>query len=252
MKTYTLSFQPHNISIEVPEGETILRGALEAGVHINASCGGEGVCGKCRVIIEKGRVAGGIGKRLSQEDLDKGYRIACQSVPETDLTVRIPVESSVDASVLNLRMTPRQTAKIKQTDLNTLKEQGLFVPPVEKIYIELPEPSADDRLPDVTRLVSFLKLDQDEHRLVVNLPVIRKIPDILREGDFKVTATLERPVQKGRKTHIINVQPGDASKTNYAIAIDIGTTTVYGQLIDLISGEIISENGDFNEPDQLR
>ena len=60
MKTHKISFQPHNISIDVPEGETILRGALEAGVHINASCGGEGVCGKCRVIIENGSVAGGI------------------------------------------------------------------------------------------------------------------------------------------------------------------------------------------------
>ncbi len=246
MTTHKISFQPHNITIDVPQGETILRGALEAGVHINASCGGEGVCGKCRVIIENGAVAGGISERLSREDIDKGYRIACQSVVESDLTVRIPVESSVDASVLNARITPRQTAKIKQTDLNDLKEQGLFVPPVEKKYIELPEPSADDRLPDVTRLVSFLKLNQGERRLAVSLPVIRKIPDILREGDFKVTATLERPVQKGRKTHIINVQPGDASKTNYAIAIDIGTTTVYGQLIDLISGEIISETGDFN------
>ncbi len=246
MKTHTINFQPHNISIDVPEGETILRGALEAGVHINASCGGEGVCGKCRVIIENGTVADGISERLTQEDIDKGYRIACQSVVKSDLTVRIPVESSVDASVLNARITPRQTAKIKQMDLNDLKEQGLFVPPVEKKYIELPEPSADDRLPDVTRLVSFLKLNHDEHRLAVSLPVIRKIPDILREGGFKVTATLERPVQKGRKTHIINVQPGDASKTNYAIAIDIGTTTVYGQLIDLISGDILSETGDFN------
>ena len=246
MPTHTITFHPHNISIDVLEGETILRAALEAGVHINASCGGEGVCGKCRVIIESGDVDGGISERLSQEDQDKGYRIACQSAVRSDLTVRVPVESSVDASVLNMRMTPRQTAKIKQTDLNDLKEQGLFVPPVEKKYIELPEPSADDRLPDVTRLVSFLKLNQGEHRLAVSLPVIRKIPDILRKGDFKVTATLERPVQKGRKTHIINIQPGDASKTNYAIAIDIGTTTVYGQLIDLISGEIIAEKGDFN------
>ena len=246
MKTHTINFQPHNISIDVPEGETILRGALEAGVHINASCGGEGVCGKCRIIVENGTVADGISERLSREDIDKGYRIACQSVVKGDLTVRIPVESSVDAGALNLRKTPRQTAKIKQMDLNDLKEQGLFVPPVEKKYIELPEPSAEDRLPDVTRLVSFLKLNQDEHRLAVSLPVIRKIPDILRKGDFKVTATLERPVQKGRKTHIIHVQPGDASKTNYAIAVDIGTTTVYGQLIDLISGEVVSETGDFN------
>ena len=246
MKTHTINFQPHNISIDVPEGETILRGALEAGVHINASCGGEGVCGKCRIIVEKGTVADGNSERLSREDIDKGYRIACQSVVKGDLTVRIPVESSVDAGALNLRKTPRQTAKNKQMDHNDLKEQGLIGPPLEKKYIELPEPSAEDRLPDVTRLVSFLKLTQDEHRLAVSLPVIRKIPDILRKGDFKVTATLERPVQKGRKTHIIHVQPGDASKTNYAIAVDIGTTTVYGQLIDLISGEIISETGDFN------
>jgi len=246
MPTHKITFLPHNISIDVPEGETILRAALEAGVHINASCGGEGVCGKCRVIIEDGTVAGGTSERLSQEDMQKGYRIACQSVVKSDLSVRIPVESSVDAGVLNMRKTPRQTAKIKQADLNDLKEQGLFVPPVEKKYIELPEPSSDDRLPDVTRLVSFLKLNQDEHRLAVSLPVIRKIPDILREGGFKVTATLERPVQKGRKTHIINVQPNNASKTNYAIAIDIGTTTVYGQLIDLISGEVLSETGDFN------
>ena len=150
MTTHKISFQPYNITIDVAEGETILRGALEAGVHINASCGGEGVCGKCRVIVENGNVAGGISERLSQEDIDKGYRIACQSVVESDLTIRIPVESAVDAGVLNLRKTPRQTAEIKQTDLNDLKEQGLFVPPVEKIYIELPEPSSDDRLPDVT------------------------------------------------------------------------------------------------------
>jgi uncharacterized 2Fe-2S/4Fe-4S cluster protein (DUF4445 family) len=246
MPTHKITFLPHNITIEVPEGETILRGAMEAGVHINASCGGEGVCGKCRVIIEDGHMTGGISERLSQEDQDKGYRIACQSVVQSDLTVRIPVESSVDAGVLNMRKTPRQTAKIKQADLNDLKEQGLFVPPVEKKYIELPEPSSDDRLPDVTRLVSFLKLNHDEHRLAVSLPVIRNIPDILRQGDFKITATLERPVQKGRKTHIIHVQPGDASGTNYAIAIDIGTTTVYGQLIDLITGDIIAETGDFN------
>jgi len=220
MPNHTITFLPHNISIQVPEGETILRAALEAGVHINASCGGEGVCGKCRVIIEDGAVTSSVSEKLSQEDIDKGYCIACQTTVRNDLTVRIPVESSVDASVLNLRKTPRQTAKIKQINLNDLKKQGLFVPPVEKKYIELPEPSADDRLPDVTRLVSFLKLNHDEHRLVVSLPVIRKIPDTLRQADFNITATLERPVQKGRKTHIINVQAGNTSGDNYAIAID--------------------------------
>lgn len=189
---------------------------------------------------------GGLSEKLSRSDIEKGYRLACQSIVKQDLVVRIPVESTIDAAVLNLMSSPRQTARIRQMDLNDLKEQGLFVPPVEKKYLELPEPTADDRLPDVTRLVSFLKLNHNEHQLVVSLPVIRKIPELMRKGDFKVTATLERPVHDGRKTHIINIQPGDTTAENFAIAMDIGTTTIYGQLIDLITGEILAQKGDFN------
>ena len=68
---------------------------------MNASCGGEGFCGKCRVIIEKGQIEGGISERLSKEDLDAGYRLACRCRIKSDLTVRVPVESEIDASVLN-------------------------------------------------------------------------------------------------------------------------------------------------------
>jgi len=246
MTHYKIQFLPHHKSIEVPEGQSIIRAALEAGVHINASCGGEGVCGKCRVIIEEGKVSDGITEKLRPEDIEKGYRLACQSTVTENLVVRVPVESAIDASVLNMQSTPRRTARIQQMDLNDLKQQNLFIPPVEKKYLELPEPTAEDHLPDVTRLVSFLKLTHDEHRLVVSLPVIRKIPDLLRQQGFKITATLERPVLKGRKTNIINIQPGDTTDKNFAVAIDIGTTTVYGQLINLVTGEILAEQGDFN------
>jgi uncharacterized 2Fe-2S/4Fe-4S cluster protein (DUF4445 family) len=246
MENYTIHFLPHEKKISISKGETLIRAAIEAGVHVNASCGGEGVCGKCRIIIESGMVDGGISERLSDEDLEKGYRLACQSIVKEDITVRVPVESTVDASILNVKSTPRQTARIKQMDLNDLKEKGLFAPPVEKKYLELPEPTAEDHLPDVTRLVSHLKIAHDEHLLMVSLPVIRKIPEILRKDDFRITATLERPVHDGRKTDIINIQPGNTTDRNYAIAVDIGTTTVYGQLIDLISGDVLAENGDFN------
>jgi uncharacterized 2Fe-2S/4Fe-4S cluster protein (DUF4445 family) len=219
---------------------------MEAGVHINASCGGEGVCGKCRIIVESGAVEGGITEKLSTPDIEKGYRQACLATIQNDVVIRIPVESVIDASVLNMASTPRCTARIQEPDFNELKEQGLFLPPVEKKYLELPPPTNQDNLPDVTRLISFLKLEHGEHRLVVSLPVIRKLPAILRESDFKITATLARPVHPGRKTHIINVQPGDTTDRNYAVAVDIGTTTVYGQLINLISGDVMAQYGDFN------
>ena len=54
MPNHKVVFLPHEMKITVPDGETIIHAALEAGVHINASCGGEGVCGKCRVRIEEG------------------------------------------------------------------------------------------------------------------------------------------------------------------------------------------------------
>ena len=246
MTDYKIKFLPHNKEVKVPAGETLIRAAMEAGVHINASCGGEGACGKCRVLIESGELSGGITKRLRDDDIEKGYRLACQSIITGDVTIRVPIESEVDASVLNKLSAPRQTARIHTIDFDELKEQGLFIPPLEKVYLELPPPDTLDHLPDVTRLVSHLTLTREEHRLEVDLTVIRKIPDVLREEDFKVTATLARPVREVGKTRIVNVQPGDTSGCNLAIAIDIGTTTVYGQLIDLATGEVLAEKGDFN------
>jgi len=246
MSMYTVRFRPHGREVKVPEGTTVIRAALDAGVHINASCGGTGVCGKCRVLVEEGEVSGGVNEKLSQEDVEAGYRLACQAVVAGDLALRIPVESEVDASILNLQTTPRRAAKIKQVDLEDFKEKGLFLPPVEKRYLELQEPSSQDNAPDVSRLINHLKLQHDEHKLTVDLHVIRKISDILRQEDFKATATLARPVQEGGKTNIINVHPGDTTDRNYAIAMDIGTTTVYGQLLDLNSAEVLAEYGDFN------
>ncbi len=246
MPKHKIVFLPHETQITVPDGETIIHAAMEAGVHVNASCGGEGVCGKCRVLIEEGTVAGGISEKLSQKDQDQGYRLACQAVAQSDLVVRIPVESAMDASALRLYKTPRKTAHIRVMNFDELKEKGLFVAPVEKKFMQLPDPTLQDNLSDITRLISHLKAQHDEHRLDVALSVIRKIPDAIREKDFKVTATLVRPVRDVGKTRLINVQPGDTTSRNYAIAMDIGTTTIYGQVIDLISGEVLAEYGDFN------
>ena len=246
MEKHTITFLPHDRKIKVAEGENLIRAAMEAGVHVNASCGGEGVCGKCRVIIEQGEVEDGLSERLFPEDIDQGYRLACLAKVRSDIVVRIPVESDVDASVLNLQASPRHTARIRGFDLNELKEKGLFIPPVEKKYLDLPEPTAQDNIADVTRLLHHLKMEHGEHRLVTNLNVMRTIPDLLREGDFKVTATIVRPVRKDGKNQIVHIEPGDTTDRNFAVAMDIGTTTIFGEVLDLNTGEVLSSYGDFN------
>ncbi len=239
-------FLPHEREIDVQEGSTLIRAALEAGVHINASCGGTGVCGKCRVLVEEGEVQGGINEKLGEADQAKGYRLACQATVVSDLKIRVPVESEMDAAVLNVQATPRRTAHIRQVDLQDFKEKGLFLPPVEKKYLQMTPPSAEDNASDVTRVVNALKLDHDEHQLEVGFYLIRKVADVLREQEFKATVTLARPVHEDGKTGIINIQAGDTAARNYAVAMDVGTTTIYGQILDLNSGEVQAEYGDFN------
>ena len=138
MSEYDVTFLPHGKTVKVKKGESLLRAAMDAGVHVNASCGGEGVCGKCRVIVEKGTIEGGITEKLSKKDIEDGVRQACLASVTGDLTVRIPIESSIDAGVLNKQSWPRRTAHVRQMNLNDLKEKGLFLPPVEKKYLELP------------------------------------------------------------------------------------------------------------------
>lgn len=117
---------------------------------------------------------------------------------------------------------------------------------MEKLFVTLTPPDAVNNMPDVTRLVEHLKQELNEHKLELTLPVIRKLPGLLRDNGWQVTLTIIRAVRDDGKNTIQNVQAGDRTAQSYAIALDIGTTTVYGQLIDLASGECLAEAGDFN------
>ncbi|MBU1194265.1 MAG: DUF4445 domain-containing protein [Proteobacteria bacterium] len=244
--TYSVKFLPYGIKVEVEENESLIRAAMEAGVHINASCGGGGVCGKCRVMIEEGQVEGGISEHLNDEDREKGYRLACISKVTSDLVVRVPVESQMDTGRLNDQSGGRHTAKAASSDVNDLRQNGLFIPPLEKIYLELDPATIEDNQADVTRIINHLRFKHDEHRLTMNLSLIRKVPDIIREGDFKVTVTIMRPVREDGKNEIMNIEPFDTTHRNFAVALDIGTTTVYGQMLDLHTGEVLAQHGEFN------
>ena len=244
--TCTVKFLPHNISVAVEQNESLIRVAMEAGVHINASCGGTGVCGKCRILLEEGTLEGGVSEHLSVEDREKGYRLACLSQVTSDVVIRIPVESQVDTSRLNARAGGRHTAKAVYSDVDELRQDGLFIPPVEKIYLELPPATAEDNQADMARIINHLRIHHNEHRLTMNLDLIRKIPDLIRQGDFKVTATIIRPVREDGKNEIVNIEPFDTTARNFGIAVDVGTTTVYGQLLDLHTGEVLAQHGEFN------
>jgi uncharacterized 2Fe-2S/4Fe-4S cluster protein (DUF4445 family) len=240
-----VTFQPYGISVEVEEGENLLRAAVLAGVHINASCGGQGVCGKCRILLEEGELECTRSPLISDEEWELGFRQACQCLVKSDVVIRIPPESLLDRRTLTrhrggigLRPSP--------IDLEALKDSGLYDPAFQKKYVELPPPSLADNVCDLARLEQGLSRQHAQDNLTVDFFMLHRLAEVLRQDDFKVTATLDFAQRRSRKPRVVHVEPGDTTQRHYALAVDIGTTSVWVQLLDLAQGTIIGNGADYN------
>lgn len=90
-----ITFLPDGRSFEVSDGETILEAAERLGIALNHECGGVASCSTCRIQVKEG--AAGLSnidlderEVLEREQLDGGYRLACQARLHGDVTVTIP------------------------------------------------------------------------------------------------------------------------------------------------------------------
>ena len=245
-KMYQITFMPSGRKVDVAAGISLIKAAHLAGVHINASCGGSGVCGKCRVILEKGTLAGGKSEKLTDAEYKKGYRQACIATVENNATIRVTASSELAGGAMSTEVPIRHQARMHVFNIDDLKKAGTFAPPIEKRVLHLPEPTHEDNKADAGRIIQGLKNEYNERGMITTLPLLKKMRRALRENNFVVTVTLSRAVSKGGKTHIVNIQPGDVSDRNYGLAFDIGTTTIHGILIDHQTGKLLSKRSDYN------
>ena len=241
-----ITFQPGNRIIEAADGETLLKAARRGGVHINASCGGAGVCGKCKVAVLSGTVEGGHGKHLTEAEWATGKRQACTALVREALTVELPVSGDLKQGSLGTEVPVHHRAGQHSFRIEELKQEGVFLPPVSKLFLELPRATATDNMADSARIIIGLHHQYDERGVTISLPVLRKLRQALREDDFRVTVTIALPVNETGRKYLLDIQPGNWLHRNYGMAFDIGTTTVYGQLVDLNTGEILAEGGEYN------
>jgi len=243
--THTITFQPGDIVCDgVPHEANLLRVALLEGVHINASCGGTGACGKCKVEITEGEYEGGKSAKLSDEDYKTGLRLACRVKVMGDLTVAIPEESRMgDAVALTHERRPGPGRVLTARDLEDLVAGWRVDPVVKKFALKLEAPDAANNINDLDRLKLALKAQHGLENVSVDFHVVRDLPLMLRLEDWLVTVTVvERP--KGPK--VIQVVPGDRTAEDYSIVLDIGTTSVYAQLLDLKAGKTVAEASEYN------
>ncbi|HHD56077.1 MAG TPA: DUF4445 domain-containing protein, partial [Desulfobulbaceae bacterium] len=242
---HTILFLPDNITISVNKGENLLSAAAEAGVYIHAYCGGEGVCGKCKVRIDQGEVRSDKAN-LKQEDWDNGYRLACLSSVQSDLTVTIPEMTTKNGKALKRK--PKTTRTISARSLDTLIGEWKVDPPVSKLYLELDPPTMEDNISDMQRVMRGIKqVMPDPREPSYDHPELIKIlPRALRESEWNITLLLLRGKHKGETFRIIDVEAGNTTSRLYGLAVDIGTTTCSGVLVDLNTGKIIAEASGYN------
>ncbi len=225
-REYRIRFLPIDRTIPAEDGENLLEIAMKAGVHINASCGGRGVCGKCRVRIIDGDLESPVHPSLSESDYAMGFRLACCSFIKGEAVVEIPLESQVDRSIL------RRSAVMSDIDAGAIDEELLheygFEPLVGRRNVELPRPDIHDNVSDAARLLRELapRIGSDEPLLP--LGVMRELGGPLRETDWNITVNV---ALNGQTPEVTYIAKGDRESAHYAVAVDVGTTTVAAQLI---------------------
>ncbi|NIS72217.1 MAG: DUF4445 domain-containing protein [Proteobacteria bacterium] len=240
-------YLPDEKRAKVERGVSLLEASGLSGVHINNLCGGQGVCGKCKVKVRKGRVEGRSKylSILSKEELQEGYVLACQTPVESDLEVEVPPESRlVGEQILteDRTFTYSEPAFVERHPQEEAKVP-FYSPLTSKVYLQMPPPSLEDSVSDLDRIYRELRRKWDIPVLDVELNVIQDLARVLRQSDWKATVTLGRKPQGLR---ILQVEPGDTSKQNFGVAVDVGTTTVVVQLVDLVSGKVMASNASHN------
>ena len=205
-----IHFTPSDKDVRVPSGVSVFDAASWNGIAIDSTCGGHGTCKKCKVKVLQGDVP---VQRLDirafdPQQLEDGWRLACMAAASMDLQIEVPP------------LTTRPKAATVGVG-----RQVILRPALQKRYLELDEPTLADQRTDVQRVLDGL----DDLELRVDPGVLRHLATTLRAANFKVTAVVI-------DDELIGVEPGDTTSRAYALAYDLGTTTVVANLMDVRTG----------------
>ena len=208
-------------------GDTILKAAHGAGVEIMATCGARGRCRSCRCRVVEGTlpppsVADKV--QLGHEEVRERFRLACQTRLLDD-TVIEPMPPREESGHQLLGGSGQTTAMALQSG-------------VEKVLVRAEPPKSEHhQTSDLEEVVASLgdRLSSDQ----VPLALLRDLPAKLRQSGGNLTVTLFRG-------EIVDIEPGDRTAQMFGVALDIGTTSVVGSLIDLNTGEELTAFGGVN------
>lgn len=208
---------PAERGVRVPPGVTVFDAASWNGIAIDSTCGGHGTCHKCKVRVTPSPGEGGPAavpvtrhdvRTFTSAQISDGWRLGCLVHATRDLAVEVPP----------------LTTRPKAATVG-IGRQVILRPAIQKRYVELGEATLSDQRTDLVRLTDAI----DDLELSADLHAVRRLATVLRQSDFRVTAVIV-------DEDLVDIEPGDTTAARYAIAFDLGTTTVVGTLLDVGTG----------------
>lgn len=240
MKYCVVTFYPGEQRIVVSKGTDILTAAIKAKIFLPSSCGGKGICGRCKVKILRGKIETEPTGKLTEQEKRQKIFLACRTFVEGNIDVELIPSTSIKYAFPHQIYEKGREFKILKMPLTEIFG---FSPLVKKYFLRLQPPSALDSISDVERIFRGLQR-YGINRPIMNLSTMRKIPLLLRESHWEITVSILN--EEGNK-RISIIEPGDTSKRNFGIAVDIGTTTISASLINLNDGNIMRTEVAYNK-----
>ncbi|MEP4651842.1 MAG: ASKHA domain-containing protein [Ilumatobacter sp.] len=240
VKVRRVVFAPSGLSATVEDGTTLLDAARTAGADLDSTCGGRGLCGRCQVVPSIGnfskwqidsRPDAITGWTATETDytgrrpITDGQRLGCAAQVCGDLVVEIPAASQVHKQVVR-----------KSVDVGDIEIDPL----VRLHYLELEKAELGSELRGLAEQIgAALLADYDVTITRIDTHVLPLIADAVRGGDEAITVA----VRYGHE--VCAVYPGYVDRA-FGVAVDVGSTTVAGHLVDLSTGEVLASNGVMN------
>ncbi len=216
-RTVRVTFQPSGRQFEVTRVDSLFEIATEAGVEVDTVCGGNGTCGKCKVLFEKDPpVASSVDyMHLSGAEIADGYRLSCQVIATDGMVVRVP-ETGSRATVRMLHEGVRREVELQ--------------PNIKKVFIPYQDVRTHEHEADWDRIrMTMPRLLRPKH---IPIEFLRQIPALSRLAEG-MTIALAGP-------GVVGLTAGNTAHRQFGVAVDIGSTTIVGFLIDLADGSEVA------------
>jgi uncharacterized 2Fe-2S/4Fe-4S cluster protein (DUF4445 family) len=239
-KKCKVHFGPSGLKVEVEKGTVLLDAAHKVGLYLSSVCGGDGYCGKCKVTIDEGQFQTKPTGLLTADEIRDNVVLACQTRILSDLTVTVPSGHTLAAGRILIDSDAHRFSEMSGNGHGTAFP---FDPLVRKLYVEMTPPSVQDHTADHERLYMALRQQIDAPIMQTGYRILQKLPGILLNSGYRATVTVGR---RGGTTEVIEVDSGDHSRRNFAVAVDLGTTTVVAHLVDLTTAATLDTEATYN------